>query len=96
LAISGDPRKNESNIKKHGIDFRDVPELFEGPCLEGIDGRFDYAEERVIAFGEIQGRVIAVVYTCRDGRRRIVSARKATKAEAKTFSEVTFSEVGFF
>lgn len=64
-----DPDKNESNIKKHGIDFEDVPELFDGPCLEGIDRRFDYGEERVIVFGEIQRRVIAVVYTWREGRR---------------------------
>jgi uncharacterized DUF497 family protein len=56
----------------------------------GIDGRFDYGEERVVAFGEVQGRVIAVVYTWREGRRRIVSARRATKTESRAFSQVIY------
>ena len=88
MAFEWDPKKNECNIIKHGIDFQDAAEVFEGPYLEHVDERFDYGEERLIAFGEMGPHVIAVVYVWRGERRRLVSARRATKAERKAFFEV--------
>jgi len=82
-----DPRKNRGNIRKHGIDFQDAVAVFEGPYLEGMDDRFDYGEERMIAFGRMGPYVVAVVYVLRGERRRILSARKATKAEARAYLE---------
>ena len=91
-AFEWDPKKNELNIVKHGIDFQDAVEAFGGPCLERVDDRFDYREERLIAYGEMGPHVIAVVYVWRGERRRLVSARKATKAEAGVFHEVVYGK----
>jgi uncharacterized DUF497 family protein len=34
--------KRRENLQRHGLDFRDVPILFEGPMLSRLDTRFDY------------------------------------------------------
>ncbi|NJL83331.1 MAG: BrnT family toxin, partial [Chloroflexaceae bacterium] len=49
------------------------------------DTRYNYGEERFIAIGESQGRVLAVTYTWRGDTIRIISARKATKNETREY-----------
>lgn len=85
-----DARKNRSNIEKHRVDFEDAIAIFSGPILEGVDERQGYGEERWIAYGVLQSSVIAVVYADRDQRRRIISARKATKHEAEQYYQALF------
>lgn len=51
------------------------------------DDRFSYQEQRFITFGLLQGRVVAIVHTERENRIRIISARKATKYEQRTYFE---------
>jgi hypothetical protein len=41
-----DARKNEANIRKHGFDFHDTWEVFQGPLLARLDERKDYGEDR--------------------------------------------------
>jgi len=92
VVFEWDPEKNEFNIVKHGIDFQDAVEVFEKAHLERVDDRFDYGEERLIVFGEMGHQVIAVVYVWRGERRRLVSARRATRAETKAFLEVLYGK----
>ena len=77
MAFEWDTAKNAANIAKHGIDFEDAIRIFEGPVLESPDERHDYGEVRIIAFGVVDARELAVVYTTRVGRRRIISPRRA-------------------
>ena len=66
MAFEWDTAKNAANIAKHGIDFEDAIRIFEGPVLESPDERHDYGEVRIIAFGVVDARELAVVYTaCR-------------------------------
>jgi uncharacterized DUF497 family protein len=85
-----DPKKNRANRQKHAIDFTDAAAIFAGPCLEGPDERSDYAEPRMIAYGQLGTHVIAVVYCWRKDRRRIISARKATRVESKVYWEIVY------
>jgi uncharacterized DUF497 family protein len=78
VAFEWDARKNAANRRKHGIDFRDAARIFDGPVVEARDERED-REVRMIAFGALGHRVIAVVYTWRGGTCRIISARRATE-----------------
>jgi uncharacterized DUF497 family protein len=55
---------------------------------DGPAGRYEYGEDRLIAYGEMGPCVVAVVYVLRRDIRRLISARQATKAEAKVFHEV--------
>ena len=50
-------------------------------AIEGLDTREPYGEERTISVGMSQGQLLTVVYTERNDRIRIISARKATKYE---------------
>lgn len=82
-----DEAKRLANLRKHGIDFIDLPTLFEGYIVTVGDNRYDYGEQRFVTFGLLQGRVIAVVHTERADCIRIISARKATKYEQRAYFE---------
>ena len=82
-----DEKKRQTNIIKHRIDFADAIELFKGPSLILEDNRQDYGEERYIAFGIINNRHIALSFTERSGRIRIISMRKANKREQEKYKE---------
>lgn len=76
-----DEEKRRSNLKKHGIDFVDVVQVFDNDVVILPDERFDYGENRFIALGVVRNIVVVVVYTERGENIRIISARKATKNE---------------
>ncbi len=76
-----DEEKRLGNIDKHGIDFLDAKEIWQGEVVEIPSPQAQHGEERYIALGLLQGRVIAVVFTWRRRIRRIISARKARTNE---------------
>jgi len=80
-----DDAKLIRNVQVHRIDFRDVPQIFEGPHL--IQRSAYGPEERFIAIGLLENREVTVVFTIRDGKRRLISARPASRYERKTFQE---------
>lgn len=84
-----DPNKEERNILDRGLDFRTASRIWEGPVLEKVDARHDYGETRIMAFGKVNGRLMAVLYTWRGGNRRIISARKANGREQRRFEAET-------
>jgi uncharacterized protein len=87
MEFEWDESKQTSNLRKHGIDFSDVPTIFDGSIVTVEDERFDYGEERFVTFGLLQGHVVAVVHTEDKDYIRIISARKATKYEQKNYFE---------
>lgn len=83
-----DKSKNAINIRKHKIDFADVPIVFKGPMLIDYDDRQDYGEDRWIGIGLLRNIVVVVVFTERNGDTiRIISARKANQNECKRYYE---------
>jgi len=85
MKFEWDENKRLSNIQKHGIDFADVPAIFELDTVTVIDDRFEYGETRYQTLGLLKARVIMVVHTESETRFRIISARKATKYEEETY-----------
>lgn len=87
MKFEWDDKKNEENIRKHGIDFRDVVEMFEHPMLTHLDTRRDYGEDRWIGIGLLNNIVAATVYLEWEDEDtiRIISARKATSHESKEY-----------
>jgi uncharacterized protein len=81
-----DDDKARINLEKHEISIDLARHVFDDPAREErLDD--DPVEERWIAIGMADGRVLFVVFTERDGRMRIISARKANKNEqARYFS----------
>lgn len=84
-----DERKNEENIRKHGWDFADAPEIFDTPMLVRLDNRVDYGEDRWTGIGTTHGRIVVVVFTERaDGEViRIISLRQAMKHERRDYEK---------
>lgn len=83
-----DSEKDLMNLKKHGITFNDILEVFEDPFrlvkYDSIHSTVE--EERYFSLGSIRGIVIiAVCHTDRDGRIRIISARKAEPRLRKVY-----------
>ena len=75
-----DDAKAEENFRKHGVDFDVAKAAFADPFaveeLQVVDG-----EERTFMIAQAGNRLLVVVYTERSERRRIISARQATRRE---------------
>ncbi|MEW6262683.1 MAG: BrnT family toxin [Thermodesulfobacteriota bacterium] len=82
MNLTWDEAKRKANLRKHGLDFRDTPEMFEGPMVIDLDDSTEHGEERLIGFGYIKGRVVKIVFLEPNPNLiRVVSLRKATKNE---------------
>jgi hypothetical protein len=84
-----DPAKNKRNLERHGVDFAYAARIFHHTHIEWEDNRYDYGERRFIVLGRIDDRIYVVVYTWRNGLRRIISARRANSRERDVFHRHT-------
>ena len=80
-----DEKKRKLNLAKHGVDFRDASEIFDGPLVTVEDTHEDYGEPRYVALGLHHGVVVSVACTERRDEVRIISIRKALKHEARFY-----------
>jgi len=81
-----DVNKAEANLRKHGIAFEAARRVFKDCfAVETPDTDLSYGEARFLITGMIDGRLLRVVFTERNGRIRIISARKATRHEQKEY-----------
>ncbi|EAZ89667.1 BrnT family toxin [Crocosphaera chwakensis] len=87
MKFEWDEDKRLINIRKHDIDFLDVKSIFENDTVIIEDNRFNYNEQRWLALGLLKGRVVVVVYTERKSSLRIISIRKGTQYEQRTYFE---------
>lgn len=85
MRLEWDEAKREANLRKHGIDFIGAEEVFAGDTATLEDERLAYGEQRFVTFGFLEGRVVAVVHAERANVIRIISIRKATRREEKSF-----------
>jgi uncharacterized DUF497 family protein len=83
LEFEWDEKKRLSNLGKHGIDFEDAIGIFERPVFVRRSDRD--GEERFVAIGEVEGRIVAVAYTIREDAYRIISARRGRTDEARDY-----------
>ena len=83
--ITWDESKRKLNLRKHGIDFREGEEIFDGPMVTSEDLRMSYGEQRLVTLGVLNGVVVSMTYTERKGDLRIISIRKALKHETRFY-----------
>jgi len=84
-----DDAKAAANRAKHGVAFEEASTVFADPCyILRVD---DADPERFFAIG-MSGlaRVLMIVHVERGPRIRLVSARKATAAEARVYERRRF------
>ena len=88
MKFEWDENKNQSNQSKHSISFGEAAEIFRYPMYKLVDTRKDYGEVRYIGIGSnSQMIVLTVIFTERESRIRIISARRANKKERKLYDE---------
>jgi len=80
--------KAAANLARHNISFEQAKGVFRDPfAIEFLDDRQDYSENRYILIGLTEDHILAIVYTERNERTRIISARRAEPHERKRYHE---------
>lgn len=75
-----------ANYKKHGVCFEHVVRAFENPfALVEWDASEAYDEARFLLTGRLAGGIVVIVFTEREERVRILSAREATEYERRNY-----------
>ena len=83
MVFEFDQVKSERNERTRGFDFAYATRVFESRTVEFQDDRADYGEVRMVAIGEIEGKLFKVVFTDRGEIRRIISAHRASRQETR-------------
>ena len=78
--------KARTNLRDHGVTFEAAMLAFDDNlAIDELDLTMDYGEERLKLTGMAQGRLLVVVYTMRETRIRIISAREADRHEQNDY-----------
>lgn len=89
IHFTWDNTKNESNKKKHGVSFEEAQTVFfDASAMEFFDSAHFRKEDRFIILGRsftFRTLMICHCYRNDDETIRIISARKATVKERKTY-----------
>lgn len=86
MEFEWDGRKAVINFRKHGIAFPFAAQIFKDENrTEKRDENEDYGEVRWLTTGLIDEVEFVVVYTIRDQKIRIISARRANSHERKAY-----------
>jgi uncharacterized DUF497 family protein len=94
VAITFDPAKNARNIRERGLSFERVADFDFDTALFKIDDRHDYGEVRTRAVGFLDGRLHVLVFTERGEDIRVISLRKANRAEMRRYANVKSGRTG--
>lgn len=84
-AFTWSEHKRRLNLARHGLDFADVPVVFDGLTFTYEDDRFRYREQRFVTLGLLVGVPVSIVHTETVHEIRIISFRKATRGEARLY-----------
>jgi uncharacterized protein len=83
-----DEVKAAQNYVDHGVSFETAKRVFSDPfATERLDDREDYGEARYSLIGMVDGRILYVAYTLRNGTIRIISAPGAEPHEKRRYYE---------
>lgn len=81
-----DPAKAKANLRKHQIAFADAALALEDPRALTMADPDVSGEQRFVSLGaDPNGRVLVTVFTPRGRRTRIISSRKASRNERRTY-----------
>lgn len=84
--VEFDPAKARRNLLLHGVSFGDAEVALYDPRALTIEDADAMGEQRFICLGiDSLGRLLVVVYTQRDNKTRIISARKASRGETDRY-----------
>ena len=88
MQVEWDRGKDRANRVKHDLGFDEVRALFESDTdyLVIFDAEHSTVEDRFLAIGPVAKGVVVITFSePRDDVVRIISARRATRAEQEAF-----------
>jgi uncharacterized protein len=81
MALEWDEPKRSRTLQERGLDFADLARYDWASALDRADPRAYVGGERRVSIGYLDGRLIVIAYTIRQGNIRIISMRKANRRE---------------
>jgi uncharacterized DUF497 family protein len=81
VKVTFDPAKRDRTLAERGLDFADAALVFAGRHTVVPDDRQEYGEPRFVSAGHLHGRMVVLVWTPREGARRVISMRHAHAKE---------------
>jgi uncharacterized protein len=87
VQIEFDSEKDASDIELRGISLEDAVRFDWHSAFITPDTRRDYGEVRYRAFGFIDDRLHALVFTPREGKMRVLSLREANQREVLRYEK---------
>jgi len=84
-----DPAKAAANVEKHRVSFEEAVTAFQDPLAKvHPDPDHSELERREILIGHsVRRRLLLVAFTHRQGKIRLISARKVTRRERQDYEE---------
>ena len=88
MRVIWDPEKAATNLRKHRIRFADAELVLFDPQAITIEDFTAEGEQRHVSLGmDALGRLLVVVYAYRGDDIRLISARRATRAQRRQYEE---------
>lgn len=89
LEFEWDSRKAANNLRKHGVSFDEAVSVFSDVLATVYeDPDHSIRERRYLTIGTSdRGRLLHISYADRDGRIRIINARRVTKTEKDLYEK---------
>ena len=78
--------KRTTNLKKHGFDFADAEQVFNGPTFTVEDDRDYDGEQRFNSTGFLGMAIVTICHTESEDEIHIISMRKAELHEIEPLS----------
>ena len=86
MRVQYDPAKAAANLKGHGVSFEEAEAVLFDPMAITAEDPDALGEHRYVSIGcGDGGRVLVVVFAVRDGDYRLISARRPTRKERKSY-----------
>ncbi len=83
-----DPAKDAENRRKHGVSLTEGDGVLSDPLALTIEDDSAEGEQRFVTVGlNSLGTLMVVVFTDRDDDPRLISVRKATPRERRTYEK---------
>jgi len=88
MTATFDPKKGAANLKKHGVSLTEGDGVLSDPLAVTIEDESVEGEQRFVTLGaNTFGSLMVVVWTHRADDVRIISVRKPTPKERRSYEE---------
>ena len=87
MLFEWDETKRQTNLEKHGLDFRDSRLIFDGRDAVHVPAVYQ-EEARFVSIAAIGEKFYTVVWTWRADSRRIISFRRSRSGEERAYHQI--------